>query len=89
MYDDKWSVGKNFVILKEDAEVTTNMNNDSFNLFIKNLKQTKSEDINLINNAVKLLEDYRESLNYISKKCKVGALTDIENLINKKLGMWG
>ena len=87
IYDTKWSIGENFTVINEDQkyEDSFDINQTNFdNLIrkIKSLSEFKNQDIK---NCILLLEDYRDSLNYISNKCKVGALTDVENLVNKKL----
>lgn len=86
MYDNKWKIGDNFTVIK-DEEFSTNMNDSSFNNFLKSLRDLKSEDVALINNLIILLQDYRKSFELITKKSKVGSLTEIENIAKQKLGM--
>ncbi len=89
MVIDNWSVNKNketdFSIVQED-DFKVHLKNEEFSDFLNSLKYpgvSKEQ----INNAVKLLENYRTVLNFIATKSKVGALTEIENLVNKNLGM--
>lgn len=84
-YDNKWKIGENFVVIKEEDELPENLSEAEFNNLIKSLKNVKDVDNSAVKNSATLLRDYRDVLNYISQKCKVGALTEIENLVNKKL----
>lgn len=80
---NRWKIGEDFVTIEED-NFSDNLNEIDFNKFIKSLGAIQVEN-NVIKNSTVLLQSYRDTLNYISQKCKVGALTDIENAVNKKL----
>lgn len=82
-----WIVNKtkeNDFSISQDNDFKLELNNNEFNNFLSSLKCEPTPD--QISNATKLLENYRTILNFISGRAKVGALTEIENLVNKTLG---
>ncbi len=81
--DNNWSIGENFVVISDNFD--HNLDEVQFEKLISSLKDLKDHNQS-ITNAISLLKDYRESFDYISRKVKVGALTDIENIVNRKLG---
>jgi hypothetical protein len=86
MNNNSWRIGENFTAIHDEDSFSTQMNHQTFKEFINKLKDLKVEDRNIINNAIALLEDQRDTINFVSEKCKVGALTHIENVVNSKLG---
>lgn len=87
-YDNRWKIGENFVLMNDSEEFSTNLTEDQFNNFISKLKTlygiSGDNDI-VVNNTISLLRSYRDIINLVSVKCRVGALTEIENAVNSKL----
>ncbi len=87
-YDSRWKIGENFVVINDDENFSTNMDEKSFDNFIvklKNLYGVSGDNDQVITNTITLLKSYRDVINLVSAKCKVGALTEIENTVNGKL----
>lgn len=87
-YDNRWKIGENFVVINEEEDFSTNLTENKFNNFILDLKKlygVSGDNDQVVSNTILLLKSYRDVLHFVSQKCKVGALTEVENAVNSKL----